>query len=95
MMYLKGFLTITVSGRFCERFINMCASRGILLWDVVRISDCAIRCKISRSDFKKISEIITDTNVTAQINIKHGLPFFMEKHKKRKIALFGCFIFVV
>lgn len=94
LMYFKGFLTITVSGRFCERFINVCASRRILLWDVVRISDCAIRCRISSSDFKKISEIIADTNVTVQINIKHGLPFFMEKHKKRKIALFGCFIFV-
>ena len=94
-MYFKGFLTITVSGRFCERFINLCTSRGILLWDLVRISDCAIRCRISAPNFKRISEIISDTNVAVHVNIKHGLPFFIKKHKKRKIALFGCFIFVV
>ncbi len=95
LIYLKGFLTITVSGRFCERFINVCASRGILLWNVVRISDCAIRCRISVSDFKKISDITTDVNVTVQINIKHGLPFLIQKYKKRHVALLGCFIFIV
>lgn len=94
IMYLKGFLTITISGRYCERFINICASRGILLWDVVRISDFSVRCRISAWDYKKLSDISADTGVNVQVNIRHGLPFFIKKHRKRKIALLGCFIFI-
>ncbi len=93
--YFKGYLTITVTGRFCERFINACASNNILLWDVVRISEYSVRCKISAPAFKKTTSIAYDTGVTVNINIEHGLPFFLKKYKKRKVALFGGFIFIL
>ncbi len=93
--YFTGYLTITVSGHFCERFLNVCATRGILLWDIVRISKTSIRCKIKASAFKKISKVTRDTGVTVHISIKHGFPFVIKKYKKRQIALFGVFIFIV
>lgn len=94
IMYFTGFLTITVSGRFPEHFINKCSSCGIPLWNVVRISDCAVRCRISALDFKKISVITAETKVSVEVNIKHGLPYFLQKHKKRKIILLSSFIFI-
>lgn len=94
MRFIKGYLTVTVTGRFCERFINVCAAKNILLWDITRISAHAIRCKISVPAFRKLTSIAYDTGVTVHINIKHGFPFFLRKYKRRKIALFGVFIFI-
>ncbi len=92
--YFKGYLTITVTGKFCERFINVCTTKDILLWDITRISDTSIRCKISVPAFKKITEIAYNTGVSIHINIKHGFPFFLARYKKRKLALMGVFLFI-
>lgn len=90
--YFKGYLTITVSGKFCERFIQVCALNNILLWDIVRISDKSIRCKISAKCFFNLRKIVRNTNVSVHINIKHGFPFSIKKYKGRKIALFSIII---
>lgn len=92
--YFTGYLTVTVSGKFCERFIQVCATNNILLWDIVRISKNSIRCKISVPAFYKLPKITYNTAVTVHINVKHGFPFFLKKYKNRKIALFGVFIFI-
>lgn len=93
--YFKGYLTITVSGKFCERFIQVCALNNILLWDIVRVSKTSIRCKISVRGFLSLRKIARNTDVLVHINIKHGFPFFLKKYKKRKIALFSILIMVV
>ena len=92
--YFTGYLTITVSGNFCERFIQVCATSGILLWDIKRISKNSIRCKISVKAFLKLRKIAYNTGARVHINIKHGFPFVVQKYKRRKIALFGIFIFI-
>jgi len=93
--YFRGYLTVTVTGRFCERFINVCANRGILLWDIKKISPHSIRCKVSVPAFRKLRPIAYNTGVLVHINIKHGFPFFLKRYKKRKIALFGVAIFLI
>ena len=92
--YFRGYLTITVSGRFCERFLNRCAEKGILLWDVRRISQNTIRCKIPVSAFRKLPPLVRKSGISVHINIKHGFPFFLKRYRKRKIALMGVFIFL-
>jgi len=93
--YFKGYLTITVTGKFCERFINVCTAKGILLWDIKKISANSIRCRISVPAFKKLPPIAFNTGVNVHINIKHGFPFFLSRYKNRKLALCGVFIFII
>lgn len=93
--YLKGYLTITVSGKFCERFIQVCALNNILLWDIKRISKNSIRCKISAKAFLHLRKTARNTGVLIHINVKHGFPFFVKKYKERKIALFSIIIIIV
>ena len=90
--YFEGYLTITVSGKFCERFIQVCALNNILLWDIKRISKKSIRCKISAKAFLCLRKTARNTAVLIHINIKHGFPFWVKKYKKRKIALFSIII---
>ncbi len=95
LAYLKGFLVITVTGNFTERFINVCAAQNILLWDITRISAKTIRCKISVRGFKKLIKIAYNTGVTVKINTKHGFPFFLKRYKKRKILLSSVFLLIL
>jgi len=93
--FFKGYLTITVNGKFCERFIQVCALNNILLWDIKRISKNSIRCKITIRAFLKLRPIARNTAVLIHINARHGLPFLIKKYKKRKIVLFGTVIIIV
>lgn len=93
--YFRGYLVITVTGNFTERFINVCTAQNILLWDITRISGRAIRCKISVRAFKKLPKIAYNTGVSVKINTRHGFPFFLQRYRRRKIMLSGIFIFVL
>ena len=93
--FLKGYLTITVTGSFPERFINVCAAKNILLWDIKRVSERSIRCKISVRAFRRLVPISYNTGVRVKICTRHGLVFLLQKYKKRKIAIASVFILVL
>lgn len=94
ILYFQGYLTITVTGRYCERFINACTTQNILLWDIKKVSPFSIRCRLSVPSFRKLPPVVHKTGVSVHINIKHGFPFFLKRYKKRKLALCGIFIFL-
>lgn len=85
--YLFGYLNITIEGFFIERFINMCASKNIFLWNINRINSSILKANISINDFRKIKEISKKSKCRIKINKKSGLPFFVNRYKKRKILL--------
>lgn len=93
--YFRGYLIITVTGNFTERFINVCTAKNILLWDIKKISSKAIRCKISVRGFKKLPKIAYNTATSVKINSKIGFPFVMKRYKHRKLFLSGALIFVL
>lgn len=95
LFYLRGYLIITVTGNFAERFINVCTAKNILLWDITKISSKSIRCKISIRAFKKLPEIAYKTAVSIKIIKRCGFPFFLQKYRRRKILMVSIFIFVV
>ncbi len=93
--YLKGYLIIRVSGRFPERFLNVCAARGIYVWDVVRLSESSIRLKISIKGFKMLRHAAVNTGVKVKILAKCGLKVMLYKHRKRKILFIGIAVFIL
>lgn len=93
--YFKGYLIITVTGSFIERFINVCTAKNILLWDITRISNNTIRCKISVKAYKMLPKITYNTGVKVKINTRCGFPFFMQKYKKRKIMIASSFMLII
>lgn len=96
-MYLKillniilGYVTIEVEGYFIERFINICQSQKIFLWNLTRTKTTIMKANISIRDFKKIKSIAKKTKCRVKIEKKKGIPFLLHKYKKRKlfVALF-------
>ncbi len=85
--YIIGYVQISVEGYFIERFMNICISKKILLWNIKREKSTYLYANVGIKNFKKLKEIARVTKCRINIKEKKGLPFFLNKHKKRKIFL--------
>lgn len=94
MYYILGYASISVEGYFIERFINVCISKNILLWNVKRKKSSFLFTNIAIKDFKKIRQIAKTTKCHVKIEKKKGLPFILNRYKKRKIFI-GLLILVM
>lgn len=95
LSYICGYVNISVEGYFIERFINMCISKRILLWNTKREKSTYLQTNISIKDFKRIKEIAKKTKCRININRKKGLPFMLNKYKKRKIFVLALSVIII
>ena len=89
-----GYLTIVVEGYFIEKFMNICTSKQIFLWNMKREKSTILKANIGIYEFREIAKIAKKTKCKVTIKQKKGLPFLMKKYKKRKI-FFGALIFII
>lgn len=87
LFYILGYLNIEVEGVFVERFINICKSRGILLWNIKMEKGVLLHTNIGIKDYKNIRTIAKKTNTKVRIKRKCGVPFILNRYKKRKIFI--------
>lgn len=83
--YILGYVNIIVEGYYIERFINICISRKILIWNLKREKSSILKVNVGIRDFKKIREIAKKTKCRIKIQNKKGIPFLLNKYKKRKV----------
>lgn len=86
---LIGYIRINVEGFYIEKFINICRQNEIFLWGIKREKASIMHTNISIKDFKKIKRITKQINCRVHIERKKGLPFFLDRYKKRKIFVIG------
>lgn len=87
LSYLLGYLEIVVEGYYIEKFINICISKKINIWNLKREKSSILYARILRSDFKMLKEICRQTNTRVRIKKKKGFSFVLNRYKKRKISL--------
>ena len=92
--YIIGFVNIKVESYFLERFLNICISKKIFLWNIKRKKSTLLYANINIKDYKKLKGIIRKTKSRVKIEDKKGLPFLLHKYRKRKIFL-GFFVIVL
>ena len=85
--YIIGYVNIKVESYFLERFINICISKKILLWNIKREKSSILYASISVRDYKRLKGIVKKTKSKIKIESKKGLPFVLHKYRKRKIFL--------
>lgn len=85
--YVFGFVDIIIEGYYIERFINICTSKNIFLWDLKRDKSTILYARVGVKDFKKLKTICRKTQCKMKINHKKGLSFVIYKYKKRKVFL--------
>lgn len=89
---LRGYLRISVSEAFPERFLNLCALEGLHLWGV-QIQNKEIRLYCSTTAFKRMRHAAFTSSCRIKILEKHGIGFVLRHFKGRKALWGGLLIF--
>lgn len=84
LKWVRGYLLIQCSGPMVERFFNQCAKQEILLWNIRR-QDQVYVCNVSRVAFSQLKDLSKKTGTKLEIKKKYGLPYFLYRHRKRRI----------
>ncbi|HOM01438.1 MAG TPA: sporulation protein YqfD [Acetivibrio sp.] len=93
--YIRGYVIIFVEGYFLEKFVNICTRRQILLWDIKRRQSSKMTLKVSIRGFKMLKPVAKKTGCRIRILKKRGLPFFLNRYRRRKTFLLGAAVFIV
>jgi len=94
-MFFSGYVIIVVEGFFIERFINICRNNDIILQDIEKSNNTYLKAKILKSDFRNIRHIAKKTKCKIKIENKKGLPFFVNKYRKRKIFAIAVLVIAI
>lgn len=97
---LRGYLQVTVVGGAPERFLNLCAKHNILIWNLQPHADPktgGFDFCISRRGLTAAEELLVRTRTTLTIRKKCGLPYFLHRHRARRLFALGmvCSIFLL
>jgi len=92
--YILGYIRITVEGYYVERFINICINNKILIWNIKRQKGGAkLYLNVGINNFKELRQVAKKTKCKIKINTKRGVPFLLNRYRKRKI--FAAFLIIV
>lgn len=94
LQFFSGYCRICVTGKGKERFLNLCKNRKLLLWNLRRREEQYEFC-ISYRAHTYIKEIGEKTNTSVRIEKVYGLPFFLSRHRKRKMFFIGFFLCIL
>lgn len=87
LRFLYGYLLLELKGGAKERFLNLCASRGIYVWNVKKREE-NLWLYVTLADFFNLRPLVRKTKAKVVIRQRHGLPFFMPKLRKKWFFLF-------
>lgn len=83
--YILGYVNIVVEGFFIERFINTCISKKIFFWKTNRMKSTVFSANIGVRNYKEVVNIAKKCQCKIRITNKKGIPFLLNKYRKRKI----------
>jgi similar to stage IV sporulation protein len=88
-----------MKGRSPERFINLCSNRGIYIWELKNVLG-EYEFYIMLHDYLELKPIAYKTKTVPFIKKRFGLPFLIQKYRKRKgyvlgILLFSVFLYIM
>ena len=94
LQYLLGYVRICIEGYYIERFINICTTSKILIWNLKRDKGVKLYLNIGINDFYKVVKIAKKLKCKVEINKKRGIPFIINKYRKRKVFLMSLLIII-
>ncbi|HIQ74031.1 MAG TPA: sporulation protein YqfD [Candidatus Cottocaccamicrobium excrementipullorum] len=90
--WLGGFIKVKLTGYSPERFFNLCRAKGMEIWNLTcRNQEYAFF--ISLKDFRQIRPLARKAKVRLRIQSRKGLPFFLQRNRRRKGFAAGMCLF--
>ncbi|MBR2786789.1 MAG: sporulation protein YqfD [Clostridia bacterium] len=93
--YICGYVNVVVEGFFIERFINMCISKRIFFWNTARNKSTVFSANIGVRNYKEVVKIAKKCQCKIKIKRKSGLPFLLNRYRKRKIFAIALILIVI
>lgn len=93
LSYILGYIRVSAEGYYIEKFINICTNKKIIIWNLKRDKNVKLHFNVRIDDFREITKIAKKIKCKIKIEKKKGLPFLLNRYKKRK--LFAIFIIVI
>lgn len=93
--FLKGTVTVKVTGRGTERFVNILTRNNYVIRNVERHSSETITFKMGLQEAKNIRNIAKDSECTISFIQRDGFPLLLKRFFKNSGFLTGAFIFFV
>lgn len=94
LRFLKGTVRFRLTGGFVERFLNLCANRGIPLWDLTP-TDAGVEADTAAAHYRGLRPLAKRTGVHLRLREKKGLPFLLRRYKKRRGIAVGMVAFAL
>ena len=94
LQYFNGYVDIVIEGYYIERFINICSTKQIILWNLKKDNSITLHASGKIKHFKELRAICRKTKCKVKIERKKGFPFTVKKYKKRKFFI-GLLVIVV
>ncbi|MCL2702993.1 MAG: sporulation protein YqfD [Defluviitaleaceae bacterium] len=91
--FLRGYVTVAVSGFAVARFINLAAHKNIYLWNVREKDGRTFLC-VSVKGFRLMRQPAKKSGCKLKIVKKTGLPFILYRYRKRKVLALGLLLFI-
>ena len=95
LKYILGYVRISVEGYYIERFINICTTSKILIWNLKRVKGVKLFLNVGIKDFYEIIKIAKKLKCKVKIIRKRGMPFLINRYKKRKIFFLSLIIITI
>lgn len=83
--YIFGYVNVIIEGFFIEKLINKCISRRIFFWNTKRNKSTIFSANIGVRNYREVVKIAKECKCKIKINKKRGLPFVLNRYRKRKI----------
>lgn len=93
--YIMGYVNVVIEGFFIEKFINKCISKRILFWNTKRCKSTIFSANIGVRNYREVAKIAKECKCRIKITKKKGLPFLLNRYRKRKIFLAALVVITV
>ena len=93
LRFISGFVSFRAYGGFAERFINLCNTNGITLWDVKSNNDI-IYASTTIDGYKRIISVAKKSGMRTKICAKKGIPFILFRFRHRVGLVIGVLILI-
>lgn len=90
--FFTGYMNIEIEGYYIEKFINTCKNKSIFLWGIKRNRVTILKAKIGISNFEQAKEIAKNNQCIIIVKSEKGMPYLIERYKKRKAFVISIFI---
>lgn len=91
--YFKGYVIIRIEGLSLERLLNLALTNDIYLWDVKRLNYFQVEVSVSLNGLTQLEDLIKKVGCKEEILDNKGLPYLINRLKKRKMFVFGFLLF--